>query len=80
MSASPLLLVRKGESLLEFCTHADERNLNLRIEVEEGVQTHAQLRLNLFPAAFEHMHRDVRLIAVLQLYGRIAHCCNLVRR
>ena len=54
--------------------------LDLRIEVEERVDAHAQLRLDLLPASFQHMHGDMRFIAVLQRYGRLAHLCYLVRR
>ena len=54
--------------------------LDLRIEVEERVDAQPQLRLDLLAAAFQHMHRDVSLVAVLQRYGRLAHLCYLVRR
>src|SRR5258708_15914085 len=53
--------------------------LNLRVEVEERVQAHLELCLNLLAAAFKHMHRHMGLIALLQGYCRIAHHCYLVR-
>ena len=46
-------------------TRAARPGLNLRVEVEERVQAHTQLRLNLFAAAFQHMHRHMSLVAIL---------------
>ena len=43
--------------------------LNLRIKIEERIQAQLQLRLDRLPAALQHMHRHLRLIAVLQLNG-----------
>jgi hypothetical protein len=54
--------------------------LDLGVEVEEGVDTQLQLRLNLFPAALEHVHRAVRLIAVLQGKCCVAHRRQLLGR
>jgi hypothetical protein len=54
--------------------------LNLRVEVEEGVDAHAELRLDLLPAAFEHMQGDMGLVAVLQGYGGVAHSYDLIGR
>ena len=54
--------------------------LNFRVEVEEGVQAHAQLGLDLITAPFQHVHCDVRFVAVFQLDGRLSDRRYLVGR
>src|SRR5438270_1018179 len=55
------------------------RALDLRIEIEERVQAHLELRLNLLATAFQHMHRHMRLVAVLQCDGRLTDGGDFVR-
>ena len=52
--------------------------LNLRVKIEECFEAQPKLRLDLFPAALEHMHRDPRLIAVLQCHRSVAYRRNLI--
>jgi len=64
----------------EFCTlAAGAARLNLRVEVKERVEAPQQLRLNLFATPFQHMHRHMSLVAVLQRDRRLAHRRYLVR-
>jgi thioredoxin reductase (NADPH) len=53
---------------------------NLRIKVEERIDAVPQLRFNLLPAAFEHVHGDARLFAVLQSHRRIVNLRNFICR
>ena len=53
--------------------------LDFRIEVKEGIDAAAQLGLDLFPRAFENVHRHTRLVPVLQLYRCITHLGDLLR-
>jgi len=60
-----------------------EKNLpfsNLRIEIEECLQTGLQLFFNLILTAFEQVHGDMRLTPILELQGRVAYLCNLLGR
>ncbi len=52
--------------------------LNLGVEVEEGVEAHFELGLDLLAAAFEDVHGDARLVAILQGDWSVAHLCYLV--
>ncbi len=54
--------------------------LYLGIKIEKGVDAMPQLGLDLFAAAFQHMHRYMRFIAVLQCHRSFAYRRNLVRR
>src|SRR5579875_1162323 len=56
------------------------RLLDLRVEVEEGVEAHAQLRLDLLAAAFEHVHGYMRFVAVLEFDASFADRCDFIRR
>ncbi len=47
--------------------------LDLRIQIEERFQAGAQLLLDFFLAAFEHVHGDVRLMSVGKLHRSLAH-------
>jgi hypothetical protein len=38
-----------------------------------------QLGFNLLAATLQHVHGDVRLIAILQIHGGLANLYNLVR-
>lgn len=51
-----------------------ERNsrLDFGVEVEEGVDGVAELGLDLLAAAFQDMHGDVGLVAVLEVHRRFA--------
>src|SRR5205085_2431328 len=53
--------------------------LNLRIKIEERFHARAQLLFDLFLAALEQMHGDVRFALVLQLDRRLAELLNVVR-
>ena len=48
------------------------------IEIKESFQTCAQLLLDFFLAAFEHVHGDVRLSAIGQLYRRLANLDDIL--
>ena len=52
--------------------------LDLGVEVEEGVEAHFELPFDLLAAAFEDVHGDTRLVAVLQGDWSVAHRCYLV--
>jgi hypothetical protein len=52
--------------------------LNLGVEVEEGVEAHLELLFDLFTAAFEDVHGDACLVAILQGDWSITHFCYLV--
>ena len=54
--------------------------LDLRIQIEERFQAGAQLLLDLFLAAFEHVHGHVRLVSVGELYRSLAHFGNILGR
>lgn len=41
--------------------------LDLRVDVEEGVEATFELSLNLFAGALDQVHRDVSLMAIGQL-------------
>ncbi len=53
--------------------------LDFRIEIEEGVEAGSELLLDLFFAAFKHVHGDVRLATVVQLQRGIADFFHLFR-
>lgn len=54
--------------------------LDFGIEIEEGIDAHAELSFDLFAAAFEDVHGNVGLVAIVQGYGRFAHGCHLISR
>ncbi len=54
------------------------RRLDLRIKVEEGLNAVAQLRLNTLPAAFQDVHRHLRLVTVLQRHRGRLHTRHLI--
>ncbi len=76
----------KTEPCYYFCGSAEQQCyripapvLDLRVEVEECLNRELQLRLNLFPAAFQDVHGDLRLVAILQLHRSRLHGSHLVR-
>jgi hypothetical protein len=52
--------------------------LYLRVEVEEGVEAHAELRFDLLAATLEDVHGDVRFIAILEGDGRVTDLRYLI--
>ena len=54
------------------------RRSDFGVEVEEGVDAEAELGLDLFAAALEHVHGDVSLVAVLEGDGRVADCRDFI--
>ena len=44
---------------------------DFRIEIEEGIEALFELGLDLFARALEHVHGDVRLVAVGELEGGV---------
>src|SRR6266576_118249 len=65
-------------SPLSSLTYSWDITLDLRIEIKESFQAGLQLLFDLFFAAFQHVHGDVRVAAALQLYSRIAHFGHFV--
>lgn len=61
-----------------FATPLATPGLDLRIEVEEGVETHAELGFDLLAAAFEDVHGDVCLIAVFEGDGCVTDLGHFV--
>jgi hypothetical protein len=47
--------------------------LYLRVEVEEGVDAHAQLSFDLFAGAFQHVHGHVGFVAVGEFERGVLH-------
>ena len=54
--------------------------LDLRVEVEEGLNAQAQLFLDRFPRALKNVHRYVSFVAVLQSDRSIAYARDFVSR
>lgn len=52
---------------------------NFRVQVEEGIHTGSKLLLDLLFAAFQDVHGNVCLSAILQLHRSFAHFCDLIR-
>jgi hypothetical protein len=52
---------------------SDARLLNLRVEIEESLEAGFQLLLDVFLAAFEHVHGHVRVAAIFQFDRGFAH-------
>jgi hypothetical protein len=83
-SVLSFLLRQKGAGIVQAVNR--ERNqrsrygrvLNLRVKIEERIQTHTQLGFNLLPASFEDMHRYSGRVSVLQSDWSVAHLCYLV--
>src|ERR1700676_269399 len=67
---------RKSESGFGFKTAPS----NLRIEIEERIETAFQLFLDLILAAFENVHGHVGLAAVFKLEGRVPHFRDFLGR
>jgi hypothetical protein len=61
------------------CSYYMTRRSNLREKVEERIDALPQLRLNLFARAFEQVHGDTGLVAVLKLDGCFTHPCHFLR-
>src|SRR5580700_111379 len=55
-------------------------SLNFRIQIEERFQARAQLLLDLFLAAFEHVDGDVRLVPVGKLHRSLPHFGHILGR
>lgn len=74
------LSARAGPNLFRNkCWSGEEgKTLNLWIEIEESVDAHTKLGLDLLSAALEHMHSDMRFIAILQRDRCIAHCRDFI--
>lgn len=54
--------------------------LDVRIEIEECLYAQSQLRFDLLAATFQHVHRYVRLVAVLQRHRSLAYRQNFIGR
>jgi hypothetical protein len=61
---------------------ADARRLfsDFWVEIEERFQAGLQLLLDVFLAAFEDVHRDVRLVSILELECCVADFDDFIRR
>ena len=53
------------------------RPSDLRVKVEEGIQTLLELRLDLLARALQNVHGHVRLVAVGELEGRVVDLGDL---
>ena len=53
---------------------------NLRIEIEKGVQAAFELGLDLFARPLDHVHGDMRFVAVGQLKGCVLDFSNFAFR
>ena len=58
--------------------HVTEVFLNFRIKVEEGVEAHAELGLDLLAAAFEDVHGDSGFVSVFEGDWSVANLCYRV--
>jgi hypothetical protein len=56
------------------------RFLYLRIDIEKCFHAVAQLRLNFFLGAIEHMHGDASGASIFQFHGSVPHRFDFVRR
>src|SRR4051794_6468018 len=63
-----------------YVSKTRSRSLDFRVEVEKRRQAGSQLFLDIFLAALEHVHGDVRLVAVLQFDGSLAYFDDLIGR
>ena len=66
-----------GAGLLT-CLEKEDWELNFRVEVKKSIEARLELLLDLLLAAFEHVHRDVRLVAIVQFQGCVAHLGNFI--
>src|SRR6185369_16140419 len=55
-------------------------SLNLRIQIEERLQTRLQLLFDIFLAALEHMHRHPSVASTLQFDLGFSHFRQVIRR
>lgn len=60
-------------------TSGASRPSDLRIEIEERFQARTQLFLDVFLAAFEDVHGDMRVAAIRQLDRRLANLGDVLR-
>ena len=52
--------------------------LDLRVEVEEGVEAHLELGFNFFTIALKDMHGDVSFVAIFERDGSVAYLDDLI--
>ncbi len=63
---------------LDAETASYEGSLDLRVEIEKGVEAHLELLFDLFAAALKNVHGDVGFVAVFQRDGRVTDLRDFV--